>query len=80
MLGPLDDLVLQLDRAIQEIFAVAGHPDDQVAVLLGVLLSIALGVGGDHVELDVVPRHLEVGPDQMAEVVDAFLVLQKQGG
>jgi hypothetical protein len=45
-----------------------------------VLLSIAQGVGGDHVELDVVPRHLEVGPDQMAEVVDAFLVLQKQGG
>jgi hypothetical protein len=44
------------------------------------LLGVAQGVRSNHVELDVVPRHLEVGPDQMAEVVDAFLVLQKQGG
>ena len=51
MLRPADDLVLQVDRAIQEIIAVAGHPDDQVAVLLRMGLGLPKRVGRDDVEL-----------------------------
>jgi len=77
MLRPADDLVLQVGRAIQEIIAVSGHAHDQVAVFLRVDLGFAKGVGRDDVELDVVGVHLEIGPDEMAEVAEALLVGQQ---
>ena len=58
-------------REVAEVVAVAGHADDQVAVLLGVGLGLAQRLGVDHVELDVVAVHLEVAADQVRQLVDA---------
>jgi hypothetical protein len=43
VLGPLDDLVLELGRAVDELVAVPGDADDEVATLL------RLGLGLGHV-------------------------------
>ncbi len=80
LLRPRDDLILQSLAQIAEIIAVAGHAHDQVAVLLGVLLRLAQGVGFDHVELDVMAVHLEIRTHQMGHLLDALLVRQKLGG
>ena len=58
VLGPLDDLFLQLPAAVDEIVAVAGDADDKVAVLLRVHLGIAEGIGRDDVEPDRVRLNL----------------------
>jgi hypothetical protein len=41
VLGSLENFVLDLHGSIQELIAATGHPDDQVATLLGVLLGVA---------------------------------------
>ena len=61
----MEDLVLQILPEIDEVVAVAGHPHDQVSVVLRVLLSLPEGGGVHHVELDVVAVQAEVGSDQV---------------
>ncbi len=75
----MDDLVLELGRAIDEIVAVAGHPDDEVAILLRLGLGRPEQVGRDHVELDVMSHQLEIGPDQVFEAGEARVVGQELG-
>ena len=44
LFGAGDDLVLEVAAEVDEVVAVAGDADDQVAVLLGVLLGLAEGL------------------------------------
>jgi len=60
VLGAGDDLFLQRGRQVAEVVGVAGDPDDEAAVSLGVDLGLAQRLGGDDVELDVVAVGLEV--------------------
>lgn len=41
LLGTGDDLLLQIPAYVHEIVAVAADPDDQVAMLLGILLRFS---------------------------------------
>jgi len=79
VLGALDDFVLELGPAVDEIVAVAGDADDQVAVFLGMLLRLPERVRGHDVELDVVPVELEIRPHQVAEIPDPLVVGQELG-
>ena len=79
VLGAGDDLVLEVDAEADKVVAVAGDPHDEVAVLLGVSLRLAERLGGDDVELDVMPIHPEVGSDEVGEFVDTFVVGEKLG-
>jgi len=47
LFGAGDDFVLEVAAEVDEVVAVAGDADDQVAVLLGVLLGLAEGLGVD---------------------------------
>lgn len=68
VLGAGDDLILQGLAQVTEVIAVAGHPDNQIPVLLGVCLCGPQGLGPHHVELDVVAVQLEVGADQRMDL------------
>jgi hypothetical protein len=77
VLRAADDLVLELQTAVQEIIAVTRHAHDQVAVLLRVLLGFPQRVGRHHVELDVVPGHLEIRPHERPQIMNPLLVREE---
>src|SRR4030042_5569082 len=79
MLGPTDDLILERRADVDEIIAVARDANDEVPEELGLLLSPAQRLGRNHVELDVMPAQLEVGPDEMDEVVQPLLRIEEVG-
>src|ERR1019366_7346407 len=66
--GSGDDLVLKARSDVVEIVAVAGHAHNQVAVLLRLFLCRLQRLGRHHVELDVVPVHLEVRTNQLGQM------------
>ena len=57
-------------RQVAEVVAVAGHADDEVAVLFGVRLRVAQGRGGHDVELDVVAAQREVRAHEADEAIE----------
>ena len=61
---------------VDEVVAVAGHADEEVAVFVGAGLGVAQGFGVHDVELDVVPVQAEVGADEAAELVEVLLGLE----
>ncbi len=64
-----DDLFLVVTVKIDEVIAVTGHPDQQVAVFVGVFLGGAQGLGIDDIELDVMAAEGEIGADKAAQLV-----------
>ena len=74
VLCPGDDLILQHFAEIAEIVAVAGHAHDEVPILLRVLLRSAQRGSAHNIELDVVAVQLEIGADQLNELVQASVV------
>ena len=69
----LDDLILQRLAQIAEMIAVSGDPDDQICMLLRVQLRIDQCLSVDHIELNVVPVHIEICPDQIGHLFQPFL-------
>ncbi len=57
-----DDLVLQFFADAGEISIIAGHPHQQVAVILGVLLGFPQDIGVNHVDLQGCAAVLDVTP------------------
>ena len=53
-----------------------GHPDHEVAVILGVLLGIPEDLGVQHVELDVIAVVVKIGLDKIQYVVPALAGLE----
>ncbi|KKU14861.1 MAG: hypothetical protein UX23_C0008G0049, partial [Parcubacteria group bacterium GW2011_GWB1_45_9] len=74
-----DDLLLQLRAEVAKVIAVPSHAHEQPAVLLGLGLGCAQGLGVDHVELHVVGVVAKVAPHEVGEVVDAFVACQDVG-
>ena len=70
--GAFDDLVLHAHVQAGEESAETGHPDHEVAVVLGVFLGIPEDVGVQHVELDVIAIIVKIGLDKIQYVVPAL--------
>jgi hypothetical protein len=68
--GAGDDFFLEFGGEIAEVIAVAGDADDEIAVFGGVRLGLAEVARRDHVELDVVAVHFEIGADELCPFVD----------
>ncbi len=72
-----DDFVLQVHTDIDEVITVSGHSDDEVSVFLRMLLGLAKRVGADNVELNMVTVKLEVGSDEVGDLIDSVIIGQK---
>jgi len=57
--GALDDFFLDGWVKAYEVGAVAGHPDQQIAVLLGAALRLAQDFGPDNADLHINPHRAE---------------------
>src|SRR4030065_2030617 len=79
LFGPADDLFLELGPQIDEVIAVAGDQDDEVAEFFRMLLCLPQGLGRHHIELDVMAVELEVRPDEMGQLADPLLSGQELG-
>ena len=63
MSGSFNNLILKLRRQINKIITVAGHPNDQVPVIVRVILCLAQFLTVNHVKLHMVAVHLKVSPN-----------------
>ena len=70
LFGAGNDFVLQVPAHIYEVIAVTGHPDDKVAMLLGILLGFTLRLGVNNVELNMMAVELEVRSNQVGKFVN----------
>ena len=77
MLRTPDYLILKVFSQVIEIIAVACDAYNQIAVKLGMLLSITERFGIDHIELNVVPVKAEIAPYQRCQILIASLVLEE---
>ena len=68
MLGSLDDFVLELGGQVDKVGTVPRHPDQQIAVFLGVFLGRDEGILVDDIELEVSQFHIAGGPDQRHQI------------
>ncbi len=74
MLGTSDDFILECLAQITEVITIPGHTDDQAAILLRVLLRGTQSSRVHHVELDVMSVELEIGPHQLDQFIQTFIV------
>ena len=79
VLGPGDDLVLDLPGQVGEISGVSGNPDCKPAMFLRVLLRIEKCLFIDNVDLQVHAAQIEVRSDQRAEYVSSLFPPQVVG-
>ena len=63
-----DQVVLEVGSKVDEVGRVTGHADDQVAILLGILLSGDQGFLVEHVELQVPELEVAPGADELDEL------------
>ena len=75
-----NDLVLQRLAKVTEVIAIAGHPYDQAAVLLGVQLCLSQGGSVYHVKLDVMTIQAEIRADQLDQVIQPIFSAQHLRG
>jgi hypothetical protein len=64
MFGTKDDFFLKIFSQVIEVIAVPRNTDNQVAVIFRMFFGIPEHVGIYDIELDVMPVHPEIAPDQ----------------
>lgn len=76
---PLDDLFLVGGVQVHKVIAVAGHPHQQVAVIVRFGLGLSLYIRIDNVELNVVAVKFEIGSDEACQFFQVFFFFQHVG-
>jgi hypothetical protein len=75
MLGPGDDVILEIPGKLGEIGAVPGDADQQAAVIFRALLGRFQGFPVKHIELNMPELEIPPGFNKIDQLLGAFLAL-----